>query len=56
MIMGMLILRQSYSLTKYISVAMVTVGIYICTYVSATQKEKNDEKGDVDSLYLLVGV
>ncbi|XP_018327062.1 UDP-xylose and UDP-N-acetylglucosamine transporter-like [Agrilus planipennis] len=38
MILGILILRKKYKLSKYISVFMVTVGIIICTLVSSQQK------------------
>ena len=37
MIMGIIILKKSYSLDKYMSVAMITTGIIICTIVSGKE-------------------
>lgn len=37
MIMGIIILKKRYDLSKYISVLMVTAGIIICTVVSGTE-------------------
>lgn len=34
MIMGIVILKKSYKLDKYISVGMITFGIVVCTIVS----------------------
>ncbi|RZC40589.1 UDP-xylose and UDP-N-acetylglucosamine transporter [Asbolus verrucosus] len=40
MIMGILILKKKYTLKKYISVAMITLGIIICTLMSSGNKNK----------------
>lgn len=36
MIMGILILKKRYELSKYVSVLMITAGIVICTIVSGS--------------------
>jgi UDP-xylose/UDP-N-acetylglucosamine transporter B4 len=35
MIMGILILKKKYTLDKYISIGMITIGIIICTLMSS---------------------
>ena len=35
MVMGIVILKKRYQLSKYLSVAIITAGIFICTIVSA---------------------
>lgn len=37
MIMGMVILRRRYDLSKYVSVMLITLGIAICTIVSGSE-------------------
>lgn len=37
MIMGIIILKKHYAVSKYISVVLITVGIVTCTLVSATK-------------------
>lgn len=37
MIMGIIILKKSYTFTKYLSVAIITAGIVLCTIVSGTE-------------------
>ncbi|KAK1335125.1 hypothetical protein QTO34_004705 [Cnephaeus nilssonii] len=37
MILGIIILKKRYSIFKYASIALVSVGIFICTYMSAKQ-------------------
>lgn len=39
MVLGMIILKKQYSLEKYISVSIITVGIIICTIFTANSKE-----------------
>ncbi|EFA12028.1 UDP-xylose and UDP-N-acetylglucosamine transporter [Tribolium castaneum] len=39
MIMGILILKKRYTLEKYVSVAMITLGIIICTLMSSGNKK-----------------
>ncbi|XP_062522394.1 nucleotide sugar transporter SLC35B4-like isoform X2 [Corticium candelabrum] len=58
MIMGMLILKKRHSLTKYVSVAMVSVGIYICTYttvaIEKTAKGASESNKDSQSSMTLI--
>lgn len=37
MIMGILILKKKYGISKYISVILITIGIITCTMVSASK-------------------
>lgn len=37
MIMGMVILRKRYDLSKYVSVLLITLGIVVCTVVSGSE-------------------
>ncbi|XP_045619661.2 nucleotide sugar transporter SLC35B4 [Procambarus clarkii] len=43
MIMAIVVLGRRYTLTKYVSVAMITVGTSICTFASAETVEKHDD-------------
>ncbi|XP_067292930.1 UDP-xylose and UDP-N-acetylglucosamine transporter [Pseudorasbora parva] len=51
MILGIVILKKRYSLSKYLSIVLVSVGIFICTIMSA--KQVNVEKGatEEDGVY-----
>ncbi|XP_016998984.2 UDP-xylose and UDP-N-acetylglucosamine transporter [Drosophila takahashii] len=59
MCLGTLILKRSYRLSQYISVVMISVGIFICTYFSSPdlvgRKEENLD-GSTDMFWWLVGV
>ncbi|XP_023420059.1 nucleotide sugar transporter SLC35B4 isoform X1 [Cavia porcellus] len=37
MILGIIILKKRYNMLKYLSIALVSVGIFICTFMSAKQ-------------------
>lgn len=37
MLMGIAILKRRYVISKYLSVLLITVGIVMCTLVSATE-------------------
>jgi UDP-xylose/UDP-N-acetylglucosamine transporter B4 len=55
MILGILILNKSYDVWKYISVIMITVGIFICTIATGSDVKKS--QSDKDSLfYWMIGV
>lgn len=43
MILGIIILKKRYSLSKYISIALVSLGIFICTIMSAKQVNMANE-------------
>ncbi|XP_050956354.1 UDP-xylose and UDP-N-acetylglucosamine transporter [Labeo rohita] len=46
MILGIIILKKRYSSSKYLSIVLVSVGIFICTIMSA--KQVNVEKGGTE--------
>ncbi|XP_037725078.1 UDP-xylose and UDP-N-acetylglucosamine transporter [Drosophila subpulchrella] len=59
MCLGTLILKRSYRLSQYISVVMISVGIFICTYFSSPDlgaKEDLDSTANTDIFWWLVGV
>lgn len=39
MMLGMIILQRRYTLEKYISVALITIGIITCTIQTSSQKD-----------------
>ncbi|XP_050537905.1 UDP-xylose and UDP-N-acetylglucosamine transporter [Daktulosphaira vitifoliae] len=45
MVMGIIILKKRYSLDKYISVIMITIGISVCTIVSSQDVKKTVIRG-----------
>lgn len=56
MVMGIIILRKRYDLSKYVSVLMITIGIVICTIVSgskveSTQVKKTEAEEDPASVF-----
>lgn len=60
MILGIIILKKRYSASKYLSIALVSVGIFICTIMSAKQvnveSEGSEEQGFYVFLRWLVGI
>ncbi|KAH8382006.1 hypothetical protein KR009_001313 [Drosophila setifemur] len=61
MCLGTLILKRSYRISQYISVVMISVGIFICTYFSSRDvagKGENSDKDatEADGFWWLVGV
>ncbi|ESO99426.1 hypothetical protein LOTGIDRAFT_231075 [Lottia gigantea] len=59
MILGIFILKRQYKLSKYISVALITLGIIICTISSASQVESHPSKtGNLANDYFmwLIGI
>uniref|UniRef100_A0A8C2Q2P9 Solute carrier family 35 member B4 n=1 Tax=Cyprinus carpio TaxID=7962 RepID=A0A8C2Q2P9_CYPCA len=54
MILGIIILKKRYSASKYLSIMLVSLGIFICTVMSA--KQVNVEKGatEEDGFYAFV--
>jgi len=64
MMMGILLLGKRYTPLKYLSVLMITAGIIICTYSSATGKIKTKETTEneedstevEDQFWLVVGI
>uniref|UniRef100_A0A2K6RVA2 Solute carrier family 35 member B4 n=1 Tax=Rhinopithecus roxellana TaxID=61622 RepID=A0A2K6RVA2_RHIRO len=43
MILGIIILKKRYSIFKYTSIALVSVGIFICTFMSAKQVVRSSQ-------------
>ncbi|KAM5172477.1 nucleotide sugar transporter SLC35B4-like isoform 1-T1 [Mantella aurantiaca] len=60
MVLGIIILRKRYSFSKYLSIALVSLGIFICTMMSAkqvaSQPAASEEEGFVAFLWWLLGI
>lgn len=63
MCLGTIVLKRKYELRQYISVVMITLGIFICTYFSSqqvhgktTDKQMNDLEPEANMFWWLVGV
>ncbi|XP_053496975.1 UDP-xylose and UDP-N-acetylglucosamine transporter [Ictalurus furcatus] len=60
MILGIIILKKRYSSSKYLSIFLVSVGIFICTIMSAKQvsaeKAATEKEGVYAFLYWLIGI
>ncbi|XP_070829200.1 UDP-xylose and UDP-N-acetylglucosamine transporter [Chaetodon trifascialis] len=60
MILGIIILKKRYSASKYLSIALVSAGIFICTIMSARQvnvaNEGSEEKGFHAVMHWLTGI
>ncbi|CAB1322703.1 unnamed protein product [Coregonus sp. 'balchen'] len=51
MILGIIILKKRYSMSKYLSIAMVSLGIFICTIMSARQVNTGAEGSEEQDVY-----
>ncbi|XP_026167836.1 UDP-xylose and UDP-N-acetylglucosamine transporter [Mastacembelus armatus] len=59
MILGIIILKKRYSASKYMSIALVSVGIFICTIMSAKQvnvANEESEEGFYAFIHWLIGI
>ncbi|XP_039495891.1 UDP-xylose and UDP-N-acetylglucosamine transporter [Drosophila santomea] len=60
MCLGTLVLKRSYRLCQYISVLMISVGIFVCTYFSSPdlvgKQENLDSSAEADKFWWLLGV
>ncbi|XP_037782469.1 UDP-xylose and UDP-N-acetylglucosamine transporter-like [Penaeus monodon] len=56
LVMGMLVLGRSYSLSKYLSVIMITLGTIICTFASAENLEETSDPADSTFTTWLTGI
>ncbi|XP_036431838.1 UDP-xylose and UDP-N-acetylglucosamine transporter [Colossoma macropomum] len=60
MILGIIILKKRYSASKYLSIVLVSLGIFICTFMSAKQvsveKGATEEEGVYTFLHWLLGI
>lgn len=54
MILGIIILKKRYSASKYLSIALVSAGIFICTIMSAKQVNVSNEGSDEQGFYALL--
>uniref|UniRef100_A0A8C4QVB6 Solute carrier family 35 member B4 n=1 Tax=Eptatretus burgeri TaxID=7764 RepID=A0A8C4QVB6_EPTBU len=59
MVLGIIILKKRYSLSKYLSITLVSLGITICTLMSANQvtnKHSEDEEGSYAFIHWMIGI
>ncbi|XP_074488499.1 UDP-xylose and UDP-N-acetylglucosamine transporter [Sebastes fasciatus] len=60
MILGIIILKKRYSFSKYLSIALISAGIFICTIMSAKQvnvaNEGSEEEGFHAFMHWLIGI
>lgn len=63
MLLGILYLNKRYTLTKYMSVLMISLGIVTCTYMSAVAKEvapkdsiEEEDDKEEEKFWLVVGI
>ncbi|XP_068595681.1 UDP-xylose and UDP-N-acetylglucosamine transporter [Brachionichthys hirsutus] len=54
MILGIIILRKKYSPSKYLSIALISLGIFICTVMSAKQVDAASEVPQAQSFSVFV--
>ncbi|KAL4226904.1 hypothetical protein ACF0H5_014882 [Mactra antiquata] len=55
LVLGTVILKKKYPVSKYVSVSMITVGIIACTLASATQDNGSDDQ-PTSLFHFIVGV
>lgn len=60
MLLGIIILKKRYSASKYMSIVLVSMGIFICTIMSAKQvnvvNEGSEEQGFYAFMHWLIGI
>ncbi|XP_063613096.1 UDP-xylose and UDP-N-acetylglucosamine transporter-like [Penaeus indicus] len=56
LVMGVLVLGRSYSMSKYLSVIMITLGTIICTFASAENLEEANDPTDSTFTTWLMGI
>ncbi|XP_074532876.1 UDP-xylose and UDP-N-acetylglucosamine transporter [Halichoeres trimaculatus] len=54
MILGIIILKKRYTASKYLSIALVSAGIFICTIMSAKQVNMSNEGSEEQGFYALM--
>lgn len=54
MILGIIILNKRYSASKYLSIALVSIGIFICTIMSAKEVNMTHEGEEDEGFYAFV--
>ncbi|XP_033888226.1 UDP-xylose and UDP-N-acetylglucosamine transporter [Acipenser ruthenus] len=50
-ILGIIILKKRYTITKYVSIALVSLGIFICTIMTAKQVASEPSANEGESFY-----
>jgi len=57
MVMGIILLGKTYELKKYLSVLMISVGIALCTIISAQNNSPQHSEGaETDNFWLTIGI
>lgn len=58
MLLGVIILGKQYTMSKYLSILMITVGIITCTYSSTSSKsvENEEKEGEEEESWIMVGI
>ncbi|XP_047918561.2 nucleotide sugar transporter SLC35B4 isoform X2 [Anser cygnoides] len=54
MALGIIILKKRYSMSKYTSIALVSVGIFTCTFMSAKQVASDSGLNEEDGLHVFL--
>ncbi|XP_037745308.1 UDP-xylose and UDP-N-acetylglucosamine transporter isoform X2 [Chelonia mydas] len=54
MVLGIIILKKRYSASKYTSIALVSMGIFICTLMSAKQVASKSSLSEADGLHVFM--
>ncbi|XP_067861279.1 UDP-xylose and UDP-N-acetylglucosamine transporter [Heptranchias perlo] len=54
MVLGIIILKKRYVVVKYISIALISLGIFLCTFMSAKQVSSHPSVSDDDSFYAFI--
>jgi UDP-xylose/UDP-N-acetylglucosamine transporter B4 len=56
MVLGVIILKKSYDLWKYLSVLMISVGIFLCTIASGTEIKRSTHAEKDNFFWWTIGV
>ena len=56
MLLGVIILGKQYSMSKYVSILMITAGIITCTYSSTSSKSVEGGDEEKDESWIMVGI
>merc|ERR1719244_1656145 len=56
MLLGVMILGKRYTLSKYLSILMITAGIITCTYSSTSSKSVEGGDEEKDESWIMVGI
>jgi len=59
MLLGVMILGKQYTVSKYLSILMITVGIITCTYSSTSSKSVEggvEDEGEKEESWIMVGI